>query len=69
MLTINVLTCDVIEKCLLSTFVRVVLSGGEIQNLLRLDWDKAVYRQLLTLGNFLLTAKTFFKIILYLSFN
>ena len=72
MWTINLLTGDIIEKCLLSIFMRVVLSVGEIQlgkNLFRLDWKKAVYRQLLTLGNTLLTAKTFLKIILYLSFN
>ena len=31
MWTINLLTGDIIEKCLLSTFMRVVLSVGEIQ--------------------------------------
>ena len=31
MWTINLLTRDIIEKCLPSTFMRVVLSVGEIQ--------------------------------------
>ena len=31
MWTINLLTVDIIEKCLLSTFMRVALSVGEIQ--------------------------------------
>ena len=31
MWTINLLTDDIIEKCLLSTFMRVVLSVGEMQ--------------------------------------
>ena len=54
MWTINLLTGDIIEKCLLSTFMRVVLSVGEIQlgkSLLRLDWEKAVYRLLFILVN------------------
>ena len=54
MWTINLLTGDIIEKCLLSTFMRVVLSVGEIQlgkSLLRLDWEKAVYRPLFILVN------------------
>ena len=54
MWTINLLTGDIIEKCLLSTFMRVVLSVGEIQlgkNLLRLDWEKALYRSLFKLAN------------------
>ena len=52
MWTINLLTGDIIEKCLLSTFMRVVLSVGEIQlgkSLLRLDWEKAVYRFILAI--------------------
>ena len=54
MWTINLLAGDIIEKCLLSTFMRVVLSVGEIQlgkNLLRLDWEKTVYRSLFKLAN------------------
>ena len=54
MWTINLLAGDIIEKCLLSTFMRVVLSVGEIQlgkNLLRLDWEKTVYRPLFKLAN------------------
>ena len=54
MWTINLLTGDIIEKCLLSTFMRVVLSVGQIQlgkDLLRLDWEKVVYRSLFTLAN------------------
>ena len=54
MWTINLLTGDIIEKCLLSTFMRVVLSVGQIQlgkDLLRLDWEKIVYRPLFTLSN------------------
>ena len=54
MWTINLLTGDIIEKCLLSTFMRVVLSIGEIQlgkSLLRLDWEKVVYRPLFILVN------------------
>ena len=46
MWTINLLTGDIIENCLLSTSMRVVLSVGVIQlgkNLLRLNWEKAVY--------------------------
>ena len=42
MRTINLLTGDIIEKYLLSTFLQVVLSVGEIQlekNLLKLDWE------------------------------
>ena len=56
MWTINLLTGDIIQKCLLSTFMRVVLSVGEIQlgkNLLRLDWEKAAYRPLFKLANIL----------------
>ena len=52
--------------------MRVVLSVGEIQlgkNLLRLDWENAIYWPLFMLANTLLTAKPFFKIILYLNFN
>ena len=54
MWTINLLTGDIIEKCLLSTFMRVVLSVRQIQlgkDLLRLDWEKVVYRPLFTLAN------------------
>ena len=54
MWTINLLTGDIIENCLLSTSVRVVLSVGVIQlgkNLLRLNWEKAVYRPLVKLVN------------------
>ena len=72
MWTINLLTGDIIEKCLLSTFMRVVLSVGEIRlgkNLLKLDWENAIYWPLFVLANTLLTAKPFFKIILYLNFN
>ena len=61
---INLLTCDIIEKCLVLTFMRIVLSVGEIQL-----GSKDVYWSLFTLDNTLLTAKTFFKIILYLNFN
>ena len=48
MWTINLFTGDIIEKCLLSTFMRVVLSVGEIQlgnSLLRLDWEKVMILQ------------------------
>ena len=54
MWTINLLTGDIIENCLLSTSMRVVLSVGVMQlgkNLLRLDWEKAVYRPLFKLAN------------------
>ena len=54
MWTINLLTGDVIENCLLSTSMRVVLSVGVMQlgkNLLRLNWEKAVYRPLFKLAN------------------
>ena len=54
MWTINLLTGDIIENCLLSTSMRVVLSVGVIQlgkNLLRLNWEKAVYRPLFKLVN------------------
>ena len=54
MWTINLLTGDIIENCLLSTSMRVVLSVGVIQlgkNLLRLHWEKAVYRPLFKLVN------------------
>ena len=54
MWAINLLTGDIIENCLLSTSMRVVLSVGVIQlgkNLLRLNWEKAVYRLLFKLVN------------------
>ena len=54
MWTINLLTGDIIENCLLSTSMRVVLSVGVMQlgkNLLRLNWEKAVYRPLFKLAN------------------
>ena len=54
MRTINLLTGDIIEKYLLSTFLQVVLSVGEIQlekNLLKLDWEKDVYWPLFKLAN------------------
>ena len=54
MWTINLVAGDITEKYLLSTFMRVVLSVGEIQlgkNLLRLDWEKTVYRPLFKLAN------------------
>ena len=54
MWTINLLTGDMIENCLLSTSMRVVLSVGVMQlgkNLLRLNWEKAVYRPLFKLAN------------------
>ena len=54
MWTTNLLTGDIIEKCLLSTFMRVILSLGEIQlgkNRLRPDLEKAVYRPLFKLAN------------------
>ena len=56
MWTINLLTRDIIEKCLLTTLMRVALSVGEIQlgkNLLRLNWQKSVYRPLFKLANIL----------------
>ena len=46
------ITDNIIEKCLPSTFMRVVLSVGEIplgKSLLRLDWEKAVYRFILAI--------------------
>ena len=47
-------TGDIIEKCLLSTFMQVVLSVGKTQlrkKLIRLDWEKSVYRLLFMLAN------------------
>ena len=55
MWTINLLKGDIIEKYLLLTFMRVVLSVGEIQlgkNLLRLHWDTAVCWPLYTLAKY-----------------
>ena len=46
------ITGDILEECLPSTFIRVVLSVGEIQlgkSLLRLDWEKAAYRFILAI--------------------
>ena len=68
MWAINLLTGDIIEKCLLSTFMRVVLHVGEIQlgkNLVRLDWEKAVYRLLFTLVNTLIRQYNFIHIAQY----
>ena len=56
MWTINLLTRDIIEKCLLTTLMRVALSVRAFQlgkNLLRLNWEKSVYRPLFKLANIL----------------
>ena len=68
MWAINLLTGDIIEKCLLSNFMRVVLQVREIQlgkNLVRLDWEKAVYRLLFTLVNTLRRQYNFIHIAQY----
>ena len=68
MWAINLLTGDIIEKCLLSNFMRVVLQVGEIQlgkNQVRLDWEKAVYRLLFTLVNTLRRQYNFIHIAQY----
>ena len=68
MWAINLRTGDIIEKCLLSNFMRVVLQVREIQlgkNLVRLDWEKAVYRLLFTLVNTLIRQYNFIHIAQY----